>query len=62
MNNIKALRIQSNLTQEDLALKLNISRSTVSMWETGESLPRSSKLQELAKILNCSIDELFKMK
>ena len=56
----KELRESVNLTQEMLASLLNINRSTVAMWETGESMPRAEKLPQLAKIFNCNIDELFK--
>lgn len=56
---IKELREPLNLTQEAIAEKLKVKRTTVSMWETGEALPRSDKLPLLAKILNCTIDELF---
>lgn len=57
--NIETLRVSKNMTQEQLAEQLGIARSTVAMWESGEAMPRSDKLPELAKILNCSIDELF---
>lgn len=60
MNNIKAYRVQMNLTQDELAERLKISRTTVTMWETGEAMPRADKLPELAKILGCTIDDLFK--
>jgi transcriptional regulator with XRE-family HTH domain len=49
-----------NLTQDELAERLKISRTTVTMWETGEAMPRADKLPELAKILGCTIDDLFK--
>ena len=40
-------------------MKLNVDRSTVSKWESGDALPRSDKLPELAQIFGCSIDDLF---
>ena len=49
------------MTQEDVAEKLNISRSTVSMWEIGESLPRTSNLIKLAEVLDCSVGELLEV-
>lgn len=60
MTNIKFLREKENLTQESISKCLGISQSTVAKWETGEAMPRSDKLPELAKILKCSIDDLFK--
>lgn len=47
------------LTQGELSKKLNVSQSTVAMWETGINKPRADKLPELAKIFGCSIDDLF---
>ncbi len=60
MNNIKVFREKSGFTQMYIAEKLQIDKSTVSKWETGESMPRVDKLKQLAKILNCTVDELLK--
>ena len=57
--NIKKLRLSTGLTQEDIALKLNVDRSAVAKWETGEAMPRADKLPELANVLGCTIDELY---
>ena len=56
---IKTVRESKNLTQQYIANELGISRSSVAMWETGEAMPRADKLPELARILGCTIDELF---
>lgn len=56
---VKDKRMSLNMTQDELAQKLNIQRSTVSMWETGEAMPRADKLPELARILQCDIADLF---
>ncbi|MDD4124688.1 MAG: helix-turn-helix transcriptional regulator [Eubacteriales bacterium] len=56
---IKSLRESKNLTQQQLADLVSVQRSTVSMWETGESFPRAEVLRRLAKILGCSVDELL---
>lgn len=58
--NIKNKRESKGLTQEELGKMLGVNRSTVAMWETGEAMPRADKLPELAKILGCSIDDLYK--
>lgn len=60
MNNIKQLRENANLTQQQLSENLNVDRSTIAKWETGEAMPRADKLPELAKIFGCSIDDLYK--
>lgn len=56
---IKDLRMLKKLTQEDLATKLNVERSTVAMWESGSALPRAEKLPEIARVLDCTIDQLY---
>ncbi len=56
---LKTLRESTGLTQEAVATKLNIQRTTVSMWESGDAKPRADKLPMLAKLYNCTIDELF---
>lgn len=57
--NIKIKRKESHMTQEQLANALEIDRSTVAKWETGESMPRAEKLPQLAEILGCTVDDLF---
>lgn len=52
--NIKRLRKENNLTQENLAEKLFVTRQTVSYWETGRSQPALDILGDLAMVLNCS--------
>ena len=54
-------RLSENLTQEELAEKLNVSRQTVSKWETNEALLEMDKAFELCRIFNCSLDNLFKV-
>jgi transcriptional regulator with XRE-family HTH domain len=58
--NIKIIREENNLTQQELAEILGVSQSTVAMWETNNSLPRADKLPAIAKALGCTIDELLK--
>ena len=60
MNNIKKFRKKNKISQLELARILKVGQSTVSMWETGDIMPRADKMPMLAKILNCSIDDLFK--
>ena len=56
---IRAIRKSRNMTQEELASSLNVSRTAVTMWETGQSLPRTELLPRLAEILGCTVDELL---
>lgn len=59
MDAIIKLRKKQGLSQVQLAEKLNITQGAVSQWEMGLSKPKSEILPELAKALNCTIDDLF---
>ena len=47
---LKTKRESAGFTQKDLATALNIKQSTVSKWETGESLPRAELLPKIAAL------------
>lgn len=55
---LKALRSEARMTQEELAEKMNVSRQSVAKWESGESVPDVLKCGELAKIFNVSIEDI----
>lgn len=57
--NIKRFREENNLSQEQLAEKLNIARQSVSKWENGETLPSINNLVILSGLLDVSLDELI---
>ena len=59
MTRIRDMRERAGLTQERLSELINVSRSAVAMWESGETSPRADKLPELARVLGCTIDELY---
>lgn len=59
--NIKNLRRQKNVTQEEFSKYLNISFQTISKWERGESLPDINMLIALANYFDVSTDELLGM-
>jgi repressor LexA len=56
--NIKRLRLAAGLTQEQLADKLGITRSTITQWETGWSQPRMGMAEQLAQSFNIPLSEL----
>lgn len=56
---ITKLRKNANITQEELADLLNVSRQSISRWELGITFPETDKLIKLSKVLNCSIDYLL---
>ncbi|MBE6671608.1 MAG: helix-turn-helix transcriptional regulator [Ruminococcaceae bacterium] len=60
--NLIRARNKAGLTQKQIAESLGIGQSTVAMWETGESTPRSTMLPLIAKVYNCSLTDLFEEK
>lgn len=58
--NLKSIRKEKGMSQEELALQLHVSRQAVSLWENGESYPEMEKLWMLADLLEVSLDELVR--
>ena len=56
---IQEKRKEKRLTQSELAEKINVSDRAVSKWENGNCIPDVSNIQELCKILNITINDLF---
>ena len=56
---LQKLRTQRNLTQEQLANQLFVSRTAISKWETGRGTPNLDSLQAIAKLFGVSLDELL---
>ena len=57
--NIRQFRKQRGLTQEQLAQRLDLDRTTVVKWETGKSFPRPDMLVKLTEVFGCTADELL---
>ncbi len=57
-DNLKKIRILKKLSQEDLAEKVNVSRQSISKWETGDAYPTMNNLLNLCKIFHCKINDL----
>ncbi len=58
-NNLKNIRKENNLSQEQLAEKLGVSRQAVSKWESGQSYPEMDKVLLICRLFNYNIDELM---
>ena len=54
-DNLKKIRKYNKMSQEDLAEKVNVSRQSVSKWETGDAYPEMNNILELCKIFKCRI-------
>ena len=59
MTSIRERRESLGLTQADLAARLGISRTTVTMWETEQNTPPTKMLTPLAEALGCTVDALI---
>ena len=55
---ILELRKKENLSQEQLAEKINVTRQTISKWELNETTPDIKQAKELSKLFKISLDEL----
>lgn len=57
--NIKKYRKQKGMSQEEMAVRLNVVRQTVSKWETGLSVPDADILMQIAELLEISVGQLL---
>ena len=56
---LKNLREKSNLTQEELADRIHVTRQAISRWETGETQPNTDTLKLLSQIFDVSVNTLL---
>lgn len=57
---LKNARVQSGMTQENVAEKINVSRQTISNWENEKSYPDIISVIELSNLYSISLDDLLK--
>ena len=55
---IYRLRTEHGLSQGDLAAELDVSRQSISKWETGSSVPELDKLVAMSRLFGVTLDEL----
>ena len=58
-DNLKRIRKENNLSQEQLAEQLGVSRQSVSKWESGQAYPEMDKVLQLSRMFNLNIDDLL---
>lgn len=56
--NLQHMRAAHNMTQEQLAMLLGVSRQSVTKWESEKSYPEMDKLLRMCQIFDCTLDEL----
>ena len=59
-DNIRNYRKINNMSQDELAEKLGVSRQSISLWETGQTQPTIDNIIALSKIFNVTSDEILK--
>ena len=57
-DNLQHLRASRNMTQEQLAMLLGVSRQSVTKWEAEKSYPEMDKLLKMCQIFDCTLDDL----
>ncbi len=57
---LKALRKEHSFSQEEIAQQLNVSRQSVSKWESGQGFPETDKLKQISTIFGVTLDYLLK--
>ncbi len=55
---LKKYRLANGLTQADLAIKLSVSQNSISQYESGKRNPSVKRLADIAKVLNCSMNDI----
>ncbi len=60
-NSIKVERAKKNMTQEDLAQKLNVSRQSINAIETGKFVPSTILALKIARYFKVSMHDLFEL-
>ena len=61
LNNLEGLRKASNLTQQELSESAEVSRKSINAIENGVYVPSTVLALKIAKTLDCSVEEIFKL-
>lgn len=59
INGFEKQRKKAGLTQQEVADALKVAQCTVSLWESGVTYPTGNRIQAIAKLYGCTIDELY---
>lgn len=60
MKNLKKIRQEKGMTQDQLAEILGVDKSSISKWETTDIIPDLAKLRAIVKLFNITYDDLLK--
>lgn len=53
-------RVAAGLSQDEVAKKIGVDQSSVSLWDCGKTMPRAALLPSIAKLYGVTVDELLK--
>ena len=56
---LKALRVNADMTQKDVAEKVSVTRETIQNWESHKTFPNVQTLQKLCVLYGCTLDDVF---
>lgn len=56
----RSARIKAGMSVSQVVASLGVSDAAVYQWETGETFPSTRRLPEIAKLYNCTVDDLLK--
>lgn len=57
---IRELREEKNISQAELASRLGVTPTAVLFWESGRNEPGAARMLQMARILECRVDDLYK--
>lgn len=60
-NSIKVERAVLNITQEELAVRVNVSRQTINAMESGKYVPSSVLAMKIARVFNKKVEDVFSL-
>lgn len=56
---LRAVRTAAGLSQTELAKRIGVTQSSIADWERGKCSPRAGSAVKLARVLRCSLDDIF---
>ena len=59
LNNIRKIRERKKISQESLAALIGVTQGAVSQWESGKTMPTAQNIIDLARILDCTTDDIL---
>ena len=55
---LKSARTNKNMTQEEAAKALNVTKKTLGSWEKGKTIPKIDKIEHICRLYECNYDDI----